>query len=251
MRYYFEKREDEIREMSKSMMTFEILQVLIPGCKRTGIEHGAFSAFLKRKGIRPKGKREAKNNRYYFELKETEIREMSKTMTMFEMLKTLEYKETRNSTAYDALVAFLKRKGIYVSRKSISGTKPKGWRKDLIHPDGYVSVFVGEAHHLANCRGYCLKHRLVMEKKIGRWLTDKEVVHHKDDNPLNNDPENLELFQDNGSHLHETRMGKCPDWTPEGKRRLIDSAFRQNKRICPDGCRFSFGFKEDVCPTGK
>lgn len=40
---------------------------------------------------------------------------------------------------------------------------------------------------------YVYEHRYLMEQKLGRLLTDDEVVHHIDGNKLNNDPENLEL----------------------------------------------------------
>ncbi len=36
-------------------------------------------------------------------------------------------------------------------------------------------------------------HREVMEQKLGRKLRPGELVHHKDENKLNNDPDNLEL----------------------------------------------------------
>lgn len=36
-------------------------------------------------------------------------------------------------------------------------------------------------------------HRTVMEQKLGRKLKPGELVHHKDENKLNNDPDNLEL----------------------------------------------------------
>jgi hypothetical protein len=36
-------------------------------------------------------------------------------------------------------------------------------------------------------------HRKNMEQKLGRKLTSDEVVHHIDENKLNNDPDNLEL----------------------------------------------------------
>lgn len=39
-----------------------------------------------------------------------------------------------------------------------------------------------------------LQHRIVMEKKIGRKLTSEEIVHHKDENKLNNHPDNLEIM---------------------------------------------------------
>jgi len=41
---------------------------------------------------------------------------------------------------------------------------------------------------------YIAEHRLVMENHIGRFLTKNEVVHHKDENTLNNSIENLQIM---------------------------------------------------------
>lgn len=56
-------------------------------------------------------------------------------------------------------------------------------------------------HHLARADWYVPEHRLVMENKIWRDLQKEEVVHHIDWNSLNNNPENLELFSNNGEHI--------------------------------------------------
>lgn len=82
-----------------------------------------------------------------------------------------------------------------------------------ITPDGYVIVFVGVAHHLADVRGYAYEHRLVAEKKIGRRLVEGEIVHHRDRNRSNNRPSNLKVYRSNGLHLHEHGSGnsKSPD----------------------------------------
>jgi len=67
---------------------------------------------------------------------------------------------------------------------------------------------------------YVWEHRLVMESKLGRLLESHEVVHHIDEDPSNNAPENLKLFRSNGQHLEETLAGKVPKWTDGGRERI-------------------------------
>ena len=59
--------------------------------------------------------------------------------------------------------------------------------------DGYIKVYVPDHPH-STADGYVMKHTLVMEREIGRYLNDDEVVHHKhhirDDNRI----ENLQLM---------------------------------------------------------
>lgn len=51
------------------------------------------------------------------------------------------------------------------------------------------------------------EHRVIMEEIIRRKLGDKEVVHHKDGDGLNNDPGNLYLFHCDLCHRHHHRSG--------------------------------------------
>jgi hypothetical protein len=61
-------------------------------------------------------------------------------------------------------------------------------------------------HPNASKQGYVLEHRLVMEEKLGRLLERHEIVHHIDEDTLNNDPENLEVMtQSEHARLHINR----------------------------------------------
>jgi len=79
--------------------------------------------------------------------------------------------------------------------------------------------------------GYVAVHRLVMEKKLGRYLTKTEVVDHIDGNPTNNHPDNLRVFPNNAEHLRVTLKGKCPNWTEDGKRRLREARTRLGQSL--------------------
>jgi len=65
---------------------------------------------------------------------------------------------------------------------------------------GYILILKPN-HPFCTNHGYVREHRLVMEKKHGCYLTPKEVVHHIDKNPRNNNIENLMLFASSAEHL--------------------------------------------------
>ena len=60
-------------------------------------------------------------------------------------------------------------------------------------------------HPFATKSGYIREHRLVMEKKIGRFLQPNEVVHHINGNRQDNRVENLQLFD---KPLHDSLESK-------------------------------------------
>jgi hypothetical protein len=73
----------------------------------------------------------------------------------------------------------------------------------------YVSIYQ-PGHPNANHQGYVREHHLVMEKTIGRFLKEGEIVHHINGNGLDNRPENLVLCSHSSHatiHIHKGRKG--------------------------------------------
>jgi len=72
-----------------------------------------------------------------------------------------------------------------------TGRKPR-----ILIKDGYIWLsYEGGQEPL---------HRMIMELTVGRKITSQEIVHHKDGNSWNNNPENLEIVN-RATHmkLHE------------------------------------------------
>lgn len=60
--------------------------------------------------------------------------------------------------------------------------------------NGYVLLYLPD-HPRAMSNGCVYEHIVQAEKKLGRFLSDKEVVHHKDRNRTNNNADNLMVFK--------------------------------------------------------
>ena len=84
--------------------------------------------------------------------------------------------------------------------------KPEKPKKESAHmftaSNGYVMRKAPD-HPRANVHGYVPEHTLVMEKLIGRYLAEDEVVHHINRKRGDNSPENLQLMTKSEHHaLH-------------------------------------------------
>jgi hypothetical protein len=121
-------------------------------------------------------------------------------------------------------------------------TQRTGPRSGALHPDWkggrkmvgrYLYVWTGKEHPMATKAGYVSEHRLAMSRKIGRYLSPEEVVHHIDGNPLNNAIENLELFASNAEHLRHELTGRTPNHSPEGVERMRENGRRRRKHPLP------------------
>ena len=71
----------------------------------------------------------------------------------------------------------------------------------------YVYVLIPD-HPNSTSNGYVLEHRHVMGEHLGRYLTDKEEIHHKDEDKKNNSIENLVLCADHAEHMKYHTPGR-------------------------------------------
>jgi hypothetical protein len=98
-----------------------------------------------------------------------------------------------------------------------AGARNGNWRGGRsLASNGYMLVRVGLDHPLADVRGYAYEHRIVASKMLGRWVHSKEHVHHKDENKLNNDPDNLEVLAAAEHQLQHRKSGKALRLPGEG-----------------------------------
>jgi hypothetical protein len=109
------------------------------------------------------------------------------------------------------------------------GPEHPDWKGGRILIGGYWHIWLPD-HPNATKRGYIAEHRKLIADKLGRPLELREVVHHIDGNPQNNDPANLMLFQTNSDHLRHELTGRVPNWTPEGKARMGGAGRRSDTR---------------------
>lgn len=91
-------------------------------------------------------------------------------------------------------------------KKRPKANKCPAWKGGKIKQNkGYLFVYAPD-HPFKNCRGYVLNHRLVMEKKIGRFLKKGEIVHHINGIKSDDRPSNLICFKTSGEHSRHHRL---------------------------------------------
>jgi len=98
---------------------------------------------------------------------------------------------------------------------------PKWRGGGTMEHQGYRLLYQPD-HPYKNKDGYVREHRLVMEKKLDRYLMPIEVVHHINGIKNDNRIENLQLFNTHSDHFkHEIKNGKIPLDYWKGKTRRI------------------------------
>lgn len=93
-------------------------------------------------------------------------------------------------------------------KRNIKLNNNPNWKGGItITSHGYRKIKKPE-HPFSDISGYVYEHRLVMEKKLGRYLKPNEIVHHIDENRLNNNPDNLEVLKNIKYHKFVHRKNK-------------------------------------------
>lgn len=101
--------------------------------------------------------------------------------------------------------------------------------KTMRVPAGYILEH-SPAHPAANRYGYVMQHRLVMERRLGRYLSGREAVHHVNHNPADNRIENLQLLADQAAHMRlhrETAMSALDRHLPKLRSMAVDRLVTQ------------------------
>lgn len=99
---------------------------------------------------------------------------------------------------------------------------------------GYLYVYQ-PTHPMANKAGKVYVHRHVAQTFYGVILTPDLVVHHKDENKLNNEPSNLEImtYEEHGRHHHEAvREERLCSFCGE----IYFTSESSNQRFCSQVC---------------
>jgi uncharacterized protein YlaI len=82
------------------------------------------------------------------------------------------------------------------------GKLSNGYKRGYYFSNGY-KFLLRPRHKYCDSGGYVLEHRYIMELQLGRYLTKKEVVHHKIpvEQGGTNDLENLQLLNSQAEHM--------------------------------------------------
>ena len=82
-----------------------------------------------------------------------------------------------------------------------SGVESHSWKGGITNSGFYKRVLKQQPDHPKANKGYVLQYVLIVEKILGRYLRDKEIVHHVDGNPTNDKNSNLVVCENQKYHI--------------------------------------------------
>ena len=114
--------------------------------------------------------------------------------------------------------------------------------------NGYRTIYLPDhpkAMTSDNWKGFVYEHTVIVENKIGRSIAEDEVVHHLDNNPINNKYENLMVLT-RGQHLQLHR------WLDKVKPFIKNTEFFHDRQSTdqakqPDYCKIC----DNILQTGQ
>ena len=157
------------------------------------------------------------------------------------------------------MAKFLFKKGHKVSKETrmkisiaVRGSNHPFWKGGISsNVEGYILI-KSENHPNKNAGGYVFEHRLVMEKKIGRYLTKDEIVHHIDGDKKNNSESNLELM-DRAMHIREHKLKRilieCPTCSKKFERRPCEVKVSK-RNFCSPQCSSKYYYFKGATKKG-
>lgn len=91
----------------------------------------------------------------------------------------------------------------------------RGPYKSRIVNGKYIYIYnPRHPHAIGTKKLYVAEHRLIMERAIGRYLSENEIVHHINGNTMDNGIENLQLMTASGHVVYHKKNAKR---TKDGK----------------------------------
>lgn len=207
--------EEIVRLSSEGLYAREIAE-------RLGLSHHTVQAYMQRRKLsqRGHGKRPA--------IDRSEIERL-----LLQVGATQEQAAQQLGCSRSAIERASKKMRLQTARTGPrSGERHRDWKGGrTLDKHGYIEIYAPLHPAARKLTGRVFEHRLVMEVKLGRYLTAREAVDHRDDHPHHNWPDNLEHYATNADHLRATIAGR-PKSTP---RSSIPGAYGCSQKIdrCP------------------